>query len=381
MTEVLRRFAGRIVTAGRVLTGQEQLAPGWVRVVDARVAEVGAGDPPRLPEDSYPALILAPGFVDTHVHGGGGASFSTDRAEEALQVTATHLRQGTTSMVASLVTAPIHRLLRQTAVLADLVRQDELVGIHLEGPWLSPACRGAHDPNSLSSPTEPELTTLLTSGRGTIRMVTLAPELDQGLDAIRRVTDAGAVAAVGHSDADYRTTRAAIEVGATVATHLFNAMPPMHHRAPGPVVALLEDERVSVELIVDDVHLHPSVATFAMRTAMGGFHLVTDAMEAAGTSDGRYRLGDHHVDVRHGVATVAGTDTLAGSTLTMSEAVRGAVRTGCSLPTAIQAATVVPAVRLGIPGVGQLAPGFKADLVLMNDDLEPCRVMKNGRWL
>jgi N-acetylglucosamine-6-phosphate deacetylase len=381
MKEMLGPFAGRIVTAGRVLTGREQLTPGWVRVIDDRVAEVGDGDPPRLPDDSYPALTLAPGFVDTHVHGGGGASFSTDRAEEALQVTRAHLRHGTTSMVASLVTAPVPRLLRQMAVLAELVRQNELVGIHLEGPWLSPVCRGAHDPSSLSSPTEPELTTLLAGGRGTIRMVTLAPELDQGLNAIRRITDAGAIAAVGHSDADYRTTRAAIDAGATVATHLFNAMPAMHHRAPGPVVALLEDERVSVELIVDDVHLHPSVAAFAMRTATGGFHLVTDAMEAAGAFDGRYRLGDHDVDVRHGIATVTGTETLAGSTLTMSEAVRGAVRAGSSLRTAIQAATVVPAVRLGIPGVGQLAAGFKADLVLVNDDLDPYRVMKNGRWL
>jgi N-acetylglucosamine-6-phosphate deacetylase len=381
MTGNRGRFAGRIVTAGRVLTGLEQLAPGWVHVIDDRVAGIGAGDPPRPPDDSYHGLLLAPGFVDTHVHGGGGASFSTDRAEEALQVTETHLRQGTTSMVASLVTAPIQRLLQQTAVLAELIQQEELVGIHLEGPWLSPVRRGAHDVNSLSNPTEAELTTLLGSGRGTIRMVTLAPELDQGLDAIRRITDAGAVAAVGHSDADYRTTRAAIEVGATVATHLFNAMPAMHHRAPGPVVALLEDERVSVELIVDDVHLHPSVAAFAMRTATGGFHLVTDAMEAAGAFDGRYRLGDHDVDVRHGIATVTGTETLAGSTLTMSEAVRGAVRTGTSLRTAIQAATVVPAARLGIPGVGQLAPGFKADLVLLDVDLEPCRVMKNGRWL
>jgi N-acetylglucosamine-6-phosphate deacetylase len=374
------RSTGSLVAAGRVMTGTQQLTPGWVEIRDRRIVGVGTGDPPRPADDSFPAHTVAPGFVDTHVHGGGGAAFSTDNAEDALHVIRTHLGHGTTSLVAGLVTAPIADLRRQTAVLSELVQQGDLMGIHLEGPWLNPAFAGAHDVGSLSSPAARELTGLLEAGKGAIRMVTLAPELDHGLDAVRRITGNGAVAAIGHTAADYQTTRAAIDAGVTVATHLFNAMPAVHHRNPGPVIALLEDHRVSVELIVDDIHLHPGVAAFAMQTAAGGFHLVTDAMPAAGGSDGRYRLGDREVDVRRGLATVAGTDILAGSTLTLDAAIRRSARSGTSLQTAVQAATVVPATRLGIPDVGRLAEGFKADLVVLDEGLRAYQVMKDGRW-
>ncbi len=381
MTDSSRAGATTVIAAGRIITGAQDLTPGWLEVQDDRILEVGAGLPPRTADLRFPSMTMVPGFVDTHVHGGGGACYSTDRPDEAVAVTRSHLSRGTTSHVASLVTAPLPQLARQVSMLSELVDDGTLAGIHLEGPWLNRQFKGAHSLRDLRSPTSSDLAKLLRAGGGTIRMVTLAPELEGGLDAIRRVVDAGAVAAIGHTGADYGTVRTAIDAGATVATHLFNAMPPVHHRDPGPVVALMEDERVAVELILDGHHMHPSAASLAMRSAAGGFHLVTDAMAAAGYEDGRYTLGARNVDVHQGVATLEGTQTLAGSTLTMDAAVRGAVAAGQSLRRAVQAATMLPAVHLSLSGVGQLAAGYRADLVLMDGNLVARRTMRAGRWL
>jgi N-acetylglucosamine-6-phosphate deacetylase len=373
---------GTLVAASCVITGPHELRPGWVHVVGADVAAVGEGPPPRTPDLDLPATTtVVPGFVDTHVHGGGGASFSTEDPADARRVTDAHLRHGTTTQVASLVTAPLPDLLRQVATLRELVEDGVLAGLHLEGPWLSPRFRGAHDASALRTPAPEDVAEVLGAARGSVRMVTLAPELEGGLAAVRQVVAAGAVAAVGHTGADHETACAAVDAGATVATHLFNAMPQVHHRDPGPVVALLADERVAVELILDGHHLHRGTATLALRSAPGRLHLVTDAMAATGAPDGRYHLGSRVVDVADGVATISGTQTLAGSTLTMDAAVRGAVAAGASLLTAVQAATLLPARHLGLGGVGELAPGCRADLVLLDDDLVARHVMRRGRWV
>ncbi len=321
----------RLIAAGQVVTPEGVFAPGWVEVLGDRIVAVGSGRPAVAADVDQPDSILIPGLVDTHVHGGGGASFSTTSVEEAARVVATHLAHGTTTMVASLVTAPLPELTGQVSALADLVEQGILGGIHLEGPWLSPQFKGAHDAGSLGTPDPASVQRLLAAGRGSIRMVTIAPELDGALAAVRQLVGEGVVAAVGHTAADYALTKDAVDAGATVATHLFNAMPALHHRQPGPVLALLEDERVTVEVIADGVHLHPSVALLAMRAAAGGFSLVTDAMAAAGAADGRYRLGGLDVEVRERRAVLAGTDTIAGSTMTMIEALRRTVGGGVSL--------------------------------------------------
>lgn len=370
-----------LVTAGRVLTPDLVLRPGWVETHGDRIVAVGQGAAPRRPDAEHPDSVLVPGFVDTHVHGGGGGSFSTTDPAEARAAAATHLRHGTTSLLASLVTASMAELRDQVAVLADLVGQGTLAGIHLEGPWLSPELRGAHDPTGLSTPTAGSVRALLDEGRGTVRMVTLAPELDHGVDAVRLLVGQGVVAAVGHTAADHATTRAAVDAGATVATHLFNAMAPLHHRRPGPVLALLEDPRVTVELVLDGVHLHPAVASFAARVAAGGFQLVTDAMAGAGAPEGLYRLGRRVVQVQHGVATLAGSATVAGSTLTMHAGLVNAVQIGIPLLDAVRAATATPADRLGLREVGTLAPGRAADLVILTDRLDVVRVMHRGVWL
>jgi N-acetylglucosamine-6-phosphate deacetylase len=370
----------RTIAAGQVVTPERVLAPGWVEVLGDRLVAVGSGRPAVAADVDLPDSIVIPGLIDTHVHGGGGASFSTTSPEEAVRVVHTHWAHGTTTMVASLVTAPLPELSRQVNALADLVEQGILGGIHLEGPWLSPQFKGAHDAASLSTPDPASVQRLLTAGRGSIRMVTIAPELDGALAAVRQLVDEGVVAAVGHTAADYALTKVAVDAGATVATHLFNAMPPLHHRQPGPVLALLEDERVTVEVIADGVHLHPSLALLSMRAAAGGFSLVTDAMAAAGAADGRYRLGGLDVEVREGRAVLAGTDTIAGSTMTMIEALRRTVGGGLPLAAAVHAASAGPAARLGLTDVGAIEAGRRADLVVLGQDLDVQRVMRRGEW-
>ncbi len=205
-----------------------------------------------------------------------------------------------------------------------------------------------HDAVVVRAPDPAEVTRLLDAGDGTVRMVTLAPELDGGLEAVAVLAHRGVIAALGHSDATYAVAQEALDAGASVATHLFNAMRPIHHREPGPVLALVEDPRAFVELIADGVHLHPAVLHWAATSAPGRFLLVTDAMGAAGAADGDYVLGPAAVQVRDGVARLASNGAIAGSTLTMDRAVRYAVQTaGLPLDDVVEAATATPARLLG----------------------------------
>lgn len=370
-----------LVAAGLVVTPDPLLHDAWVLVSGDRILEVGCGAPPRQPDVSRPFGVLVPGFVDAHVHGGGGASFASNEPDQVARAAAYHLSHGTTSVVASLVSAPVPELLSQVGVLAELAEAGIVAGIHLEGPWLNPLFKGAHDEAHLCAPDHHSVDRFLDAGRGWIRMVTLAPELENGLAVVRRIAEAGIVPAVGHTACDYDTARSAIDAGVNVATHLFNAMPSLHHRDPGPVLAVLEDPRVVVELILDNVHLDARVAAWAMRGARGGYMLVTDAMAAAGASDGRYRLGNMEVHVRRGVATLPDSDVIAGSTLTLHRAMVNAVRGGLSLGDAVRASSTTPSRRLGLGSVGRLTPGHLANLVVLNADLEIDRVMLRGHWV
>jgi len=378
-----------LITADTIATGRELLRPGWIDVQGAVVRAVGAGVPPRPADLALGAVTVVPGFVDIHVHGGGGGAFPADPPDiEAATATAVdlHRRHGTTTMIASLVTAQPADLMAQVTAMAELVRSGLVAGVHLEGPWLAAERCGAHELSALRDPDPAELDRVLAAGGGTIRMVTLAPERTGGLAAIRRIVDAGAVAAVGHTEATYAQARAAVDAGATVATHLFNAMRPVHHREPGPVLALMQDPRVTVELITDGVHLHPALYREVSRSV--GPHrvaLVTDAMAAAGMPDGAYRLGSLAVDVVDGVAKVAGTDTIAGSTATMDHVFRYAV-TNSGLPrddallAAVRQSSVNPARALGLAEAG-LAVGSAADLVVLDGGLAVTGVLRHGSWV
>ena len=372
-----------IVTARQVVTPARILAPGWLRLDGDRIAAVGEGAPPRAADLDLGDATVVPGFVDIHVHGGGGATFDAGTAAAAAVVAASHLAHGTTSMAASLVTDTRERMVAAIGELALLVQDGALAGVHLEGPWLSPQRSGAHQPGSLTTPDPASVDALLTAGDGAVRMVTLAPELPGGIEAVRRLLDAGVLAAIGHTDATYDETRAALDAGARLGTHLFNAMRPLHHRAPGPVGALL-DSPVDVELIADGVHLHPAVLRTVFAAKPGRCILVTDAMAGAGAPDGDYALGQMAVEVRDGVARLAdgsGTGAIAGSTLTMDAAVRFAVATaGLPLLDVVHAASTAPARAWGLADVGALEAGRRADLVVLDDTLEVVRVMRAGAW-
>jgi N-acetylglucosamine-6-phosphate deacetylase len=355
--------------ADRVLLPDAMATPGWLEIGSGQVLATGPGAPPRPADVDHGDATLSPGLVDIHCHGGGGFSF-TDGVEPARGAQAAHRRAGTVATVASLVSAPIPVLATQCAELAALVEAGVLAGIHLEGPWLNPRRRGAHDPRALTVPTPADIETLVGAARGTLRMVTLAPELVGARDAVSRLVASGVSVAVGHSDADEEQTRRAIDAGASVATHLFNAMRPLTHRSPGIIGACLASPQVTVELIADGVHVAPTVTALAARSAVGGFALVTDAIAAAGRDDGRYVLGGLEVEVADGVARLAGSDTLAGSSLLLLDAVRHAVRqAGLTLEQALRAATRTPASALRLAGLGIIAPGVTAPLIVLDDDL------------
>jgi len=324
--------------------------------------------------------IVSPGFVDVHSHGGGGANFCAD-PDQVTTVLATHLAHGTTTMIGSLVTDSLAEIEQEVRTLAKFVADGRLAGIHLEGPWLSPQYKGAHPENLLIDPVIADIDRLLEAGVGCVRMVTIAPEKPGALAAIRHLAERGVVVAVGHTAADLDTAKAAIAAGARGATHLFNAMPDILHRAPGPGLALWHDPDVWVELICDGVHVHTDLIAQVMATKPDKTVLITDAMAAAGSDDGDYVLGQLPVEVRQGVAHIAGTTTVAGSTLTLSRAVRTAVAAGVGLETALLSATAHPADYLGLTDVGRLAPGTWADLVCLDDDLNVTQVMRHGQWV
>jgi N-acetylglucosamine-6-phosphate deacetylase len=375
-----------LLTADTLLTGRELLRPGWIEVSQGMVQAVGTGAGPRPADRDLGAVTVVPGFVDTHVHGGGGANFSTTSHSDTSTAVAFHRRHGTTTLVASLVTAGPAELLRQVAELADDVRAGLIDGIHLEGPWLSTERCGAHQPSLMRDPDPAEIDRVLDAGGGTVRMVTLAPERDGALAAIGQIVDAGVVVAVGHTEATYEQTRAAIAAGATVGTHLFNAMRPIDRREPGPIIALVEDSRVTVEVITDGVHVNPAIYRHITHSAgPDRVSLVTDAIAAAGMPDGGYWLGQLAVDVAEGVARVAGTQTIAGSTVTMDRQFRFAVdhsgfRRDEALMTAVRQASINPARALGLPCNG-LAPGATADLVVLDSDLAVTGVLRQGSWV
>lgn len=361
--------------ASRIFTGSQIVEPGTLVVDGDRVAAIEVGGP-STGDICLGDVTLTPGLVDVHCHGGGGAEF----AEDASVPLSMHRACGTTTSIASLVTQGLDELAEQVRRLAEYVRRGELAGIHLEGPWLAPGKRGAHPEERLRTPTRADVMKLLDTGAGAISMVTLAPELPEALDAIQVCVARGVVASIGHTDADFATTQAAVEAGATGATHLFNQMPPLHHRDPGPVLALAADNRVWLELIADGTHVHTAMIAATMRQFPDRAVLITDAMAAAGSGDGNYRLGELEVIVDGGIARTH-DGKLAGSTLTLADAVRLVIKAGIPWQQALRAATALPAQYVGIADVGTLAPGTWADVVAFDPLWRVQGVLRHGAWI
>ncbi|MFI6287958.1 N-acetylglucosamine-6-phosphate deacetylase [Streptomyces sp. NPDC051018] len=340
--------------------------------------------PDDTPARNLSGHWIVPGFVDIHNHGGGGASFTGGTAEDVLRGVLTHREHGTTTIVASLVTAETDFLAHRAGALSEIVEQGDLAGIHFEGPFISPCRKGAHSEELLRHPDPSEVRKLIDAARGTAKMMTLAAELPGGIDSVRLLAEHGVIAAIGHTDATYEQTVEAIDAGATVATHLFNAMPPLGHRAPGPIAALLEDERVTVELINDGTHLHPAALELAFhRAGARRVAFITDAMDAAGFGDGHYQLGPLAVDVTNGVARLVEGGSIAGSTLTLDTAFRRAATVDrIPVEDIVQAISANPAKLLGVwDRVGSLEPGKNADLVVLDEEFQLKGVMRQGAWV
>lgn len=369
-----------LVRAARAVDTAGSVEDAWVLIDGDTIHAAGSGtDTPAADEVvDLGDAVLTPGFIDLHGHGGATVAYEDESFGAAL---AMHRAHGTTRSVLSLVANPVDVLATSLDRIRAVMATDPLVlGAHLEGPFLSPHNKGAHNESFLVDPTPSAVSALLEAGAGVVRQVTIAPELPGAVPAIERFVDAGVVTAVGHTVCSYEQARAAFDAGSTLLTHVCNAMPGLHHRAPGPIAAAAGDDRVTLELILDAVHVHPAVARVLMDAAPGRVALITDAMGAAGAPDGDYALGSLAVTVTDGVAHVAGTDTIAGSTLTQDVALRNAVvLAGRSLPEAVAALTSVPAAALGLGDrLGRLAPGYAADLVALSPELDVRRVWAAG---
>jgi N-acetylglucosamine-6-phosphate deacetylase len=374
------------LAGARLVTPARTLSPGWAEIRDGRIAAVGCGTPPERGVDLGGAWVL-PGFIDVHVHGGGGHDFAASPAEMSDGL-AFHRANGTTRTLVSLSTAPLADLCERLSWVAALTRRGahpdgHVVGAHLEGPFLSPTDRrGAHNLAHLQPAEDHRVRRLIDAGDGCLRMVTLAPELAGAMDAIAALAREGVIVAVGHTDATYAQATAAFAAGATVATHLFNGMRPIHHREPGPVLAAL-NAGAYCEIIADGVHVDHAVLQMMAQRYPDRLVLITDAIRAAGLPDGSFPLAGRTIVVCDGQARLAETGGLAGSTLTMAEALRRAVlEAGVPIEVAAAAAAANPAKLLGIAGrCGSVEPGHDADLVVLGDDLRVGRVMAAGSWL
>jgi N-acetylglucosamine-6-phosphate deacetylase len=313
---------------------------------------------------------LIPGFVDIHCHGGGGFYFSDTNSANIKKARLVHQEHGSTTILASLVTQPIGVLEEEIQRLVPLVQSGLFAGIHLEGPYLSEARCGAHQPDLLRAPDIDELAALIDSGFGTIVMVTLAPELPGGIEAIKYLKSRGVIVALGHSQANAEITKEAINAGARLITHFTNGMPKLKD-ASGTIteVALTESE-IPLEIILDGAHLPDSTLAAVKDSGQNRIILVTDAISAAGGEDGNYQIGSLEVKVENNIARLLSNGSLAGSTLTMDKAFKNLLDSGSSLTEAVHAAATLPAETLGLNDVGSISVGKKAHFLEISEDYQ-----------
>jgi N-acetylglucosamine-6-phosphate deacetylase len=383
----------RAFTAARLISGGETIEQPLLLVENGKIVEITSHDAREIPADvsvsGFGATVIAPGYIDLHIHGSAGHDVMDADADALPVIERLLARHGVTSYYPTTVTAPMDTTLRALERVADAIESRRRgdgsaagracpLGIHLEGPFLSHARRGVHPPEHLLKPTLNTYERMWQAARGTVRMMTIAPELEGAEEVIAEAARRGVCVSLGHSDADLAAATRAITAGARHATHTFNAMRPLEHRSPGILGAVLSDDRVSADIIVDSVHLDPAVVRLVAR-AKGAERtvLITDATAATGMPDGRYRLGSFDVEVRDGRCTHEGK--LAGSVLTMDQAVRNLAKfTGWDIAQAVAAATRNPA-RVGhLLNKGELAAGADADFVVLNEAGEVLRTFVAG---
>ncbi len=362
-----------ILTNAAVYTPLEVIRPGTVCLEGERIVRVLPGVTKK--GEDLKGRIVAPGFVDLHIHGYRGHDTNTGTAETLLSLARELPRFGVTAFIPTTVTAPHEELLQISRAVAEAMKiQREgpqgarILGLELEGPYINREKKGAQNPEFIREPSWDEFLEYWRASHGHIRTITVAPEVPGALEFIERAVALGVRVSLGHTNASYEEARAAIAAGASRATHLFNAMPPLHHRHPGAVAACLESRSVYLELIADLVHVSAPMLCLVWRLAgPGRVALITDAIPAAGLPDGDYSLGGLRVRVRDGVPRLE-DEALAGSSLTMDQAVRNAISLGVPLQEALMMASYTPARACGEGDIGLLRPGNRADLVVLNPE-------------
>lgn len=349
-----------IQASGAIIDGS-LLGDLWIETSNGVIASINPGTHSK--PDSSTDGVLIPGFVDIHCHGGGGHYFSATAPDSIATAINAHKKTGTTSLVASLVSEGIDDLKAQIQRLVPFYTRGEIVGIHLEGPYLSHARCGAHEPSLLIDPTVTQLQELITLGQGAIKMVTIAPELHGAQEAIAYLASVGVFAAIGHTEGNYQDASIATDNGASIVTHFLNAMNKENNE--GSIANfVINDPRLAVELIVDGHHLAFEKVQGLFASIGDRIILVSDAMAAAGNGDGLYTIGALPVEVKDGVARLSSNQKLAGSTLTISQAFFNLINhCGLSLKQAVHATSTQPARVFGLQDRGEIAIGMRADLL------------------
>ncbi len=377
---------GLLITAPRVVparAGSGVLAPGYVGISGGLITEVGQGPPPRRPDLVLDSGVLVPGLVDLQVNGYFGVELMTAGAAGWTTVAGRLAETGTTAFMPTFITSPLAELTASLRFAAAVIPalpagRARVLGVHLEGPFIAPGRRGAHNAAWIMPPSPAVLDELLAAGDGLVRLVTLAPEVDGGMAAVEQLTAAGVLVSVGHSDATAAQVAAAAVAGARLVTHLYNAQRPMHHREPGVVGQALADARLTSGLIADLRHVAAKACAIAFAAAPGRICIVTDAAACAGMPPGRYLFGGEQIELPpgDGEPPVRADGTLAGSALRMDAGVANMVAAGIGLAAAVAAASRVPADLIGRPELGRIAPGAAADLAWLGDDLRA-----NATWV
>nr|WP_274364257.1 MULTISPECIES: N-acetylglucosamine-6-phosphate deacetylase [unclassified Paenibacillus] len=376
-----------VIRNARVVTGSgNEPFPASV-VIEGRTI-VGIA-PPHAEIDAETEIdaregLLIPGMIDVHIHGARGRDMMDGTVDSVEEVSRACAGTGCTSFLATSVSSALEDVMGMISSVKKTAGNEPgalIAGIHLEGPYLHPKRKGMQNEAYLRHPSIEEMERILAHAGELVRMVTLAPELPGGMEMVAYLKERGIVVSVAHSDATYEEAKRAFAIGASHVTHCFNGMRPIHHRDPGLVIAAFEEEHVSVQAIVDDVHLHPAIVRLMYREKTADrMVLITDALQAMGMGDGEYMFGGHRVTVTNGVARLQ-DQTLASSTVTMNEALRKAVASGIPLGDAVKMASATPAGIIGLARKGLISPGNDADLVLLNDDFEVLWTMIEGRMV
>ncbi|TCZ80741.1 N-acetylglucosamine-6-phosphate deacetylase [Paenibacillus albiflavus] len=375
-----------IIQHVNVLLPHQILPSATVWVADGKIERIDTQEALQF-DERYEridgnGMWLIPGMIDVHIHGANGYDMMDGTEASIQEVSRTCAATGCTSFLATSVSSTMDDLLNMIRSVKSVIGREQgarIAGIHLEGPYLNPKRKGMQNEKYLRHPDLDEMKLIFQEAGSLIKMVTIAPELPGGLELISYLKDQGVVIAVAHSDATYEEAKEAFGAGASHVTHCFNGMRPIHHRDPGLIVAAFEEQHVSLQAIVDQVHLHPAILRLMHRIkGPEGMVLITDALQAMGVGDGEYLFGGHHVTVSEGIARLA-DGTLASSTVTMNEALRLTVENGISFTDAVQMASTSPARILGLANKGKIELGCDADFVLLDEKYEVKWTMIRGQ--